>query len=61
MARGRPYNLTIAKAQKWATKLRALRPAAHPAVVLLAWAGHAVADFLTHADDLRPLFWSTSD
>ena len=60
MARGRPYNLAIAKAQKWATKLRALRPRRILLWFLLGWAGHAVADFLTHADDLRPLFWSIS-
>lgn len=27
---------------------------------LLGWAGHAVADFLTHATDPRPLFWPVS-
>jgi hypothetical protein len=27
---------------------------------LLGWAGHAVADFLTHGDDARPLFWTIS-
>lgn len=24
---------------------------------LVGWAGHTVADFLTHVDDTRPLFW----
>lgn len=24
---------------------------------LIGWAGHTVADFLTHVDDTRPLFW----
>ncbi len=28
---------------------------------LLGWAGHTIADFLTHVDDLRPLFWPISD
>lgn len=28
---------------------------------LIGWAGHAVADFLTHVDDTRPLFWPLSD
>ena len=28
---------------------------------LLGWAGHTVVDFLTHVDDLRPLFWPFSD
>ncbi len=28
---------------------------------LLGWAGHTVVDFLTHVDDLRPLFWPLSD
>ena len=28
---------------------------------LLGWLGHTVADFLTHADDVRPLFWPISD
>lgn len=27
---------------------------------LLGWAGHAVADFFTHVDDTRPLFWPVS-
>lgn len=28
---------------------------------LLGWAGHTVADFLTHVNDTRPLFWPLSD
>lgn len=28
---------------------------------LLGWLGHTVADFLTHVDDVRPLFWPISD
>ena len=28
---------------------------------LLGWAGHTVVDFLTHVDDLRPLFWPFLD
>ncbi len=28
---------------------------------LLGWVGHTVVDFLTHVDDLRPLFWPLSD
>jgi len=28
---------------------------------LLGWLGHAVADFLTHVDGARPLFWPLSD
>ena len=28
---------------------------------LIGWLGHAVVDFLTHADNLRPLFWPLSD
>lgn len=28
---------------------------------LLGWLGHTVADFFTHADDVRPLFWPISD
>ena len=28
---------------------------------LIGWAGHTVADFLTHVDDTRPLFWPLSD
>ncbi len=27
---------------------------------LLGWFGHTVADFLTHVDDTRPLFWPIS-
>ena len=27
---------------------------------LIGWAGHTVADFLTHVDDTRPLFWPLS-
>ena len=27
---------------------------------LLGWLGHTVADFLTHVDDTRPLFWPIS-
>ncbi len=27
---------------------------------LLGWFGHTIADFLTHVDDLRPLFWPIS-
>ena len=27
---------------------------------LVGWAGHTVADFLTHVDDTRPLFWPLS-
>lgn len=27
---------------------------------LIGWLGHAVADFLTHVDDTRPLFWPIS-
>jgi membrane-bound metal-dependent hydrolase YbcI (DUF457 family) len=27
---------------------------------LLGWAGHTVADFFTHVDDTRPLFWPVS-
>lgn len=26
----------------------------------IGWLGHAVADFLTHVDDVRPLFWPFS-
>ena len=28
---------------------------------LFGWFGHTVADFLTHVDDVRPLFWPISD
>ncbi len=28
---------------------------------LLGWFGHTIADFLTHVDDTRPLFWPISD
>ncbi len=28
---------------------------------LLGWLGHTLADFLTHVDDVRPLFWPLSD
>lgn len=28
---------------------------------LLGWFGHTIADFLTHVDDARPLFWPISD
>lgn len=28
---------------------------------LLGWVGHALADFLTHAGDTRPLFWPLTD
>lgn len=28
---------------------------------LLGWLGHTVADFFTHVDDVRPLFWPLSD
>lgn len=28
--------------------------------LLIGWAGHTVADFLTHAEDTRPLFWPIS-
>jgi membrane-bound metal-dependent hydrolase YbcI (DUF457 family) len=28
---------------------------------LLGWAGHTLADFLTHVNDVRPLFWPLSD
>jgi len=28
---------------------------------LLGWFGHTVADFLTHVDDVRPLFWPITD
>ena len=28
---------------------------------LLGWLGHTAADFLTHVDDVRPLFWPLSD
>jgi membrane-bound metal-dependent hydrolase YbcI (DUF457 family) len=28
---------------------------------LLGWLGHTIADFLTHVDDTRPLFWPISD
>ncbi|CAA9452110.1 MAG: hypothetical protein AVDCRST_MAG14-1062 [uncultured Rubrobacteraceae bacterium] len=27
---------------------------------LLGWFGHTIVDFLTHVDDLRPLFWPIS-
>ena len=27
---------------------------------LVGWAGHTIADFLTHVDDTRPLFWPLS-
>jgi membrane-bound metal-dependent hydrolase YbcI (DUF457 family) len=27
---------------------------------LIGWAGHTVVDFLTHAEDTRPLFWPLS-
>ena len=27
---------------------------------LLGWFGHTIADFLTHVDDTRPLFWPIS-
>jgi len=27
---------------------------------LLGWFGHTIADFLTHVDDIRPLFWPIS-
>jgi membrane-bound metal-dependent hydrolase YbcI (DUF457 family) len=28
--------------------------------LLIGWAGHTVADFLTHVNDTRPLFWPIS-
>jgi membrane-bound metal-dependent hydrolase YbcI (DUF457 family) len=28
---------------------------------LIGWIGHTFADFLTHVDDTRPLFWPISD
>lgn len=28
---------------------------------LLGWFGHTVADFLTHVDDTRPVFWPVSN
>ena len=28
---------------------------------LIGWLGHALADFLTHAGDTRPLFWPITD
>ena len=28
---------------------------------LLGWFGHTIADFLTHVDDTRPLFWPISN
>lgn len=28
---------------------------------LLGWFGHTIADFLTHVDDTRPLFWPLTD
>lgn len=28
---------------------------------LIGWFGHTLADFLTHVDDVRPLFWPLSD
>lgn len=28
---------------------------------LLGWFGHTIADFLTHVDDTRPLFWPITD
>ena len=28
---------------------------------LIGWIGHAFADFLTHVDDTRPLFWPITD
>jgi len=28
--------------------------------LLIGWAGHTVVDFLTHAEDTRPLFWPIS-
>lgn len=28
---------------------------------LIGWFGHTLADFLTHVDDVRPLFWPFSD
>jgi len=28
---------------------------------LLGWFGHTLADFLTHVDDMRPLFWPVTD
>lgn len=28
---------------------------------LLGWVGHTIADFLTHVDDARPLFWPITD
>ncbi|MDP8901463.1 MAG: hypothetical protein M3N33_10055, partial [Actinomycetota bacterium] len=28
---------------------------------LLGWLGHTVADFFTHVNDARPLFWPLSD
>ncbi|MGI8866635.1 MAG: metal-dependent hydrolase, partial [Rubrobacteraceae bacterium] len=28
---------------------------------LLGWFGHTIADFLTHVDDTRPLFWPLSN
>ena len=29
--------------------------------ILLGWFGHTLADFLTHGDDVRPLFWPITD
>lgn len=28
---------------------------------LLGWAGHVLADFLTHGEDARPIFWPLSE
>lgn len=42
-------------------RLKGLDPRRIMLWFLIGWLGHALADFLTHAGDTRPLFWPLTD
>ena len=45
----------------WATRLKQIDRRRILLWFLIGWLGHAFADFLTHVNDTRPLFWPISD
>ena len=45
----------------WAARLKRIDRRRILLWFLIGWLGHALVDFLTHADDTRPLFWPISD
>ncbi|CAN5696581.1 hypothetical protein BH24ACT22_BH24ACT22_20390 [soil metagenome] len=53
--------VTVMLVVYWAARLKRIDRRRILLWFLIGWFGHTFADFLTHVDDTRPLFWPISD